>query len=926
MATEPEENPNPHRDFGEILLKAACLETVDLESYLQQLQGQEPELASRLRHRLCAVEAPLGSFLNVPAADRLAPAPQAPAPQAPAPQAPAPQTPPPHTSLPTGNEAPTGAEAHTPAASLTPVSARYSLGECLGQGGMARVFHAFDERLSRPVALKFLIHQDPLMVRRLQQEARAQARVQHDHVLEVYDTGELEGQPFIAMRWVQGGTLQGIRSQVSIEQQARLLIQVAEGLHAAHGEGLIHRDIKPSNILVEPMENGDLRAFIADFGIATEHEAGKIPEEGLMGTPAYIAPELLSTPTAPVDRRSDVYSLGVTMYELFTGRRPHRGTDAIVLIQEILHRDPPSPRQLEPALPADLEAIILRCLERDPGARYPSARAVAEDLKRFLAGEVVEAYAAGIAYRLTRFVLRHRRLVTVAGIAVVALLMASVAIVFFAIRADRERARAEQERARAEVRREQAEELIDFMVVDLRKKLESVERLEILDEVNTAAMEYFAAVPAEELSDDELADRSRALYQIGEVRIERGHLAAAVKPLDESLALARHLSGRQPEHPERLFDLGQSYYWAGFIRWMQADAEGARPYWENYLKIARRLTEKVPDNLEWQLELSYAHSNLGSIFQRLEEPERALEHFNKTLAIDQQLVAQEPDNLNLLFELAGTHNTLGVVLRSLGRLDQTEVHYQADLDLKRRLVRANPAHLRWRRSLGSSLLYRSMLHVVRGHGEAAQESADEARQIFEDLAAHDPDNANWRYRLAWSHIRLGEAALALEKYGAAAAEFEQARRILAEGIERDTSDLNWRQAFGVSHYYLGAVRHRLNRSSARPHLRDAIETLEAVHEEQPSDHRTGRWLAKGLLFQGCVADTVEDSQRAWTRAEELLAPFSAGSRDGLVLTPWANANWLLGRHDTAQAAFEALRAQGYRAPDTAVVRDLCGGP
>src|SRR5262249_21931149 len=161
--------------------------------------------------------------------------------------------------------------------------------------------------------------------RRFLDEAQAQARVRHDNVLEVYETGEIEGTPFIAMRWVDGPTLLAIRGETSLEQKVRLIAQVAEGLHAAHREGLVHRDVKPSNVLVEKTPDGAWKLWIADFGIAQWSEAGASGE--LAGTPAYLAPELLKGHAVQADRRADVYGLGVTLYELLTGEAPFRAPE-----------------------------------------------------------------------------------------------------------------------------------------------------------------------------------------------------------------------------------------------------------------------------------------------------------------------------------------------------------------------------------------------------------------------------------------------------------------------------------------------------------------------------------------------------------------------------------------------------------------------
>ncbi len=663
--------------IDEIVLTAAGLDGAEREIYLRDVAAIDAGLAAQARRRIAAAGDLSDSFLETPAAARL--------------------------------DA-TADESEEPvAAAALPAAERYDLGRCLGEGGMGRVLEAFDRQLGRSVALKFLTHEDPAILRLFLGEARAQARVQHDHVLEIYDSGELDGQPYIAMRYVAGGTLAEVGATLPLERKVRLLVQVAEGLHAAHREGLLHRDVKPSNVLVDQTPDGELKALVTDFGLATElGDAESMAADAVAGSPHYIAPERLDASPAAgspasgstatgnrVDRRSDVYSLGVTMYRLFTGEVPFTGQDTLDVLRHALHEDLPPPRLHLPTLPVELEAIVLRSIARDPDQRYGSARAVAADLQRYLDGEVVEAYAAGLAYRWTRFVLRNKLLAGVVAAAAAALAVSSVAVAMFALRAD-------AARQRAELRQGQAEELIRFMVVDLRDKLDSLGRLDVLDDVGGAATDYFAAVPDTELSEAELLRRSRTLYQIGDVRIRQGDLAGAAAPMAESLALARRLVELEPDDGERLFELGQSHFWVGFVSWEQGALAAAREPFEAYLEVSRRLVEKDPANLDWRRELSYAHSNLGSLLEAEGDLEGALEQFLATLAIDQELVAAEPDSGDARFELAATHNTAGVVLQALGRLSEAGEHLRADLEIRQALASGEPGEPRTRELLGAS--------------------------------------------------------------------------------------------------------------------------------------------------------------------------------------------------------------------------------
>lgn len=210
------------------------------------------------------------------------------------------------------------------------VFGRYIRLEYVGEGGMARVFKGYDPELRRPVALKFVRVNDPDLAQRLIREARAQARVTHPNVCKVYEAGEEQGVQFIAMQYVEGKNLCQAGAGLELPQKLALIRQVAEAVHAAHQVGLIHRDIKPSNILTE-MRGGAGIPFVMDFGLARELGAVSATMSGIaVGTPPYMSPEQARGEV--VDRRSDVYSIGATLYELMTGTPPFLGASSTEIL------------------------------------------------------------------------------------------------------------------------------------------------------------------------------------------------------------------------------------------------------------------------------------------------------------------------------------------------------------------------------------------------------------------------------------------------------------------------------------------------------------------------------------------------------------------------------------------------------------------
>jgi tRNA A-37 threonylcarbamoyl transferase component Bud32 len=290
------------------------------------------------------------------------------------------------------------------------------LGE-LGRGGMGVVYKARQKDLDRTVALKMILGShlaSEEQVRRFQAEARVAGRLSHPHVVQVYEAGAVHGQPYFAMQYVEGRGLDQVLAAGPLppEDAVRLLAAVARAVAYLHAEGLIHRDLKPSNVLLD----GAGRPYLTDFGLARflERESSLTPSGAIVGTPSYMAPEQAAG-GKEVGPRSDVYGLGAILYELLTGRPPFREATPLDTLVQVLEGEPTLPRRLNPRLPRELELICLKCLDKAPERRYPSASALADDLQRFLQGEAVEARPRGPWQRLVRWARREPALASRLG-------------------------------------------------------------------------------------------------------------------------------------------------------------------------------------------------------------------------------------------------------------------------------------------------------------------------------------------------------------------------------------------------------------------------------------------------------------------------------------------------------------------------------
>lgn len=269
----------------------------------------------------------------------------------------------------------------------TVFAGRYEVLESIGKGGMGMVFRARDRQLDEVVALKVLredaLSEDPTLIDRFKQELKLARRITHRNVLRTHDFGESGGLPYISMEYLEGVTLKDlIRSKGALPLAVGLRIakHMCYGLEAAHGEGVIHRDVKPQNMLILP-ETGDLK--IMDFGIAQRSEveggiSGLTSDGTMMGTPDYMPPEQATGGVA--DFRSDIYSLGVVLFEMFTGQLPFTGEKVVAIILGHVQKPVPRPRSINSQIPDDLETIILRCLDKKPANRYQKVGEVLQAL------------------------------------------------------------------------------------------------------------------------------------------------------------------------------------------------------------------------------------------------------------------------------------------------------------------------------------------------------------------------------------------------------------------------------------------------------------------------------------------------------------------------------------------------------------------
>ncbi len=313
-------------------------------------------------------------------------------------------------------------------ATLEPASAEslrsfgdYELLEPIASGGMGIVYKARQRSLNRVVAVKMIrlgSWASASDLRRFPREAENAAKLDHPHIVPVYEVGQVGGLPFFSMRLMEGGSLEDSLGRLAEDPRAAALmvVTIAQAVQYAHQHGVLHRDLKPANVLLD----AEGRPSVGDFGLARaiEGDSSLTAEGVIVGTPSYMAPEQAAGERSGATIAADVYGLGAILYALITGRPPFVAKTPLETLRKVIDQEPASPRQLNPGIDRDLESICLKALDKQAGRRYPSASALAEDLGRWLAGRPIRARRVGRPERIWKWARRHPSVAALSGMLV----------------------------------------------------------------------------------------------------------------------------------------------------------------------------------------------------------------------------------------------------------------------------------------------------------------------------------------------------------------------------------------------------------------------------------------------------------------------------------------------------------------------------
>ncbi len=544
----------------------------------------------------------------------------------------------------------------------------YRLLREIGRGGMAVVYEAEQVSLGRHVALKvlpFAAVLDPKHLQRFKNEAQAAAHLHHPHIVPVHAVGCERGVHYYAMQYVEGQSLavairemrgggagEGPKTPVSshgsnrepayIRMAAALGVQAAEALDHAHQLGIVHRDVKPGNLLVD--QAGTL--WITDFGLAhSMKDVGLTITGELLGTIRYMSPEQALAKRVPIDHRTDVYSLGATLYELFTLEPAFPGDDPHLVIQDIAFKEPVLPRRLNPALPRDLETVVLKAMSKDPGGRYATAQEMADDLGRYLENRPIEAKRPGPFRRAAKWGRRHRALVAAAA-GVLLLAVAGLATGTALLWREKKQTWREQEHTKVAFERAEANLALALRALDQIYLDEAEGHPKIREGLTRGLLErglgFYEEFARENSHNQGVAGSvGDAHLRAGLIFRKLGQEARAEEALDRAISTYRALIRRWPEDPRPHLNLGRAFGAKG-------DLDGAIVSYREAIRLK-------PD-------YAGAHSNLGNALTAKGDPDSAIHECREAIRL-------KPDH-------AGAHTNLGNALTAKGDPDGAIASYR----------------------------------------------------------------------------------------------------------------------------------------------------------------------------------------------------------------------------------------------------------
>lgn len=698
----------------------------------------------------------------------------------------------------------------------------YELLEEIGRGGTAVVYRAKQRLLNRIVAVKMLLSGSmagPEVLARIQQEARAVAQLQHPGIVQIYEVGENHGLPFLALEYVGGGTLhQWLDGQPLPPMEAcRIVEQLARITQFAHERGIVHRDLKPANVLLtqrpdsvdtdrtvaqETSRSGGSHASfqfsvkISDFGLARvlDHGSELTATGQIIGTPSYMAPEQAAGSGGEASPAMDVYALGAILYELLTGRPPFRGATLFDTLEQVRSDEPVPPRRLQPRVPADLETVCLKCLEKIADRRYKTAQDLAEDLRAVQAGDPIRARAVGQFERAWKLIRRYPTSAAMV-MTIVVLLCAGFAGIVVENRRSAEREEAAIRELR-HVRELELQAREARALAEAEKKIadEQRQRAEVASEKATTMAEMakqsgrqaegarIEAELARQQSEDNLEQALAAVQSLAkfgmELRQTPMQQATSRRILDETLKLYDQLDKSQVNDPRLRQQLASTLVNAGEIHNALRNTDKATELLQRAVHLLDEELERSPDDIASLNLVCYAHWIQGALYNSDSHPEEAEKSFRLCIARHDDALKVRPNDPEHLKGKANALINVCAALRNQDRILESLPLYEQAIESLRTVRTQYPNDWGAQSELALALHdYSSIVRLIHGHAPA-EKAFEESLQLREGLFRKNSADTINRSLYARLYVSRGGLLQQSKDFVGALSQFRKAAELI----------------------------------------------------------------------------------------------------------------------------------------------------
>ena len=796
--------------------------------------------------------------------------------------------------------------------------AGYVLGDEIARGGMGVVFKAKQIDANRVVALKMILSgglASQEEVERFRTEAEAAARLDHPNIVPIYEVGEHDGRHFFSMAYVNGPSLKEHLRSVTLKprEAAEIVRTLALAIDYAHSQGIVHRDLKPANILLDEVGN----ARITDFGLSKVMD-GRTELTGtgqLLGTPSYMSPEQATGSKSIIGPLSDVYALGAILYELLSRRVPFQAESAIETLKKVCTTDPVAPRSMNLSIDEDVDTICLKCLEKLPGDRYPSAQALADDLGRYLRSEPILARPITRTQRLVRWCGRRPAVAGLIAVVVALLVSLGPLVGYFAFQSHTRGSIAQTERENANESLQMAKQAVEQMVeqAELLANLPKTEsrRQELLDNAaefynqflkqrpNDEDLQHEAAIVHRSVGDlfrmlgqnesseeayqtsielfTELSDahplESKHQQQLAESYVWLGVLhasnesSAALEAVNQAIAIQERLFLQTPEDPVCQYGKGKALYNRGMLLANSGETEAAE---SDYLSAIDLLNSGLSllGEESWRRDLARAMNNLGTLRKSVGRLEESVEQINN--AILQLRSLKDPDR-EAREELAVYHNNLSNVLSAKGEIEAAARANETSIELFTKLVDDFPRYPNLRNELANTYNSRGALAGRLKNLEEAASYFERAETTFSALLEDFPNHSLYINRLGTSTYNSAVIAYMQKSFDSVIELTSESIRLHRRSL--DSQPQNGEFQASLRNDYSLLIRTYLAKEDVAKVESTIAEYLAALPETNLLQLQAATWLAK------CHAIATDESERAESIARRVVKHLRQAARD-----------------------------------------------